>query len=65
VAILMNLSFTGEAIVTATPTPTPAPAATAPPQLATTGGGPLPIGLLLGSVFILLGAAFVMRRRTV
>ena len=66
VAILMNLSFTGEAIVTATPTPTPAPAATAPPQLATTGGGPLPIGLLLGSVVLLLGlAAFVLRRRTV
>ena len=68
VAILMNLSFTGEAIVTATPTPTPtpAPAATAPPQLATTGGGPLPIGLLLGSAVVLLGlAAFVMRRRTV
>ena len=66
VAILMNLSFTGEAIVTATPTPTPAPAAAAPPQLATTGGGPLPIGLLLGSVVLLLGlAAFVMRRRTV
>ncbi len=63
-AILMNLSFTGEAIVTATPTPTPAPAATTPPQLATTGGGELPIGLLLGSILIVFGiAAFALRRR--
>src|SRR5438874_3552681 len=52
-AILMNLSFTGEAIVTGTPTP----AATAPPQLATTGGGELPIGLLLGGSLIVVGLA--------
>src|SRR3989449_1725402 len=59
-AILMNLSFTGEAIVTATPTP----AATAPPQLATTGGGELPIGLLLGSILMVFGlAAIALRRR--
>ena len=59
-AVLMNLSFTGEAIVTTTPTP----AATTPPQLATTGGGELPIGLLLGGILIVVGiAAFTLRRR--
>lgn len=61
-AILMNLAFTGTAVVTATPTP----AATATPttvHLANTGGGaPLwPIGLLLVALGL---AGFAIRRRT-
>jgi hypothetical protein len=63
-AILMNLAFTGTAVVTATPTPTATPAAS---HLATTGGGagdvPLwPIGLLLAAVGLGL-AGIAMRRR--
>jgi len=63
-AILMNLSFTGTAAVTATPTPTAAPTATpATPTLATTGGGmPIwPIGLLLAVLGL---AGLTIRRRT-
>ena len=60
-AILTNLSFTGEST---TPAATPAPAASTPPQLAVTGGGELPIGLLLGGLLIVLGlTAFALRRR--
>ena len=63
-AILMNLSFTGTAAVTATPAPTAAPTATpAAPTLAQTGGGvPLwPIGLALAVVGL---AGLAIRRRT-
>jgi hypothetical protein len=61
-AILMNLAFTGTAVVTATPTPTATPATS---HLATTGGGggdvPLwPIGLLL-AVLGLTGLALQRR----
>jgi hypothetical protein len=53
----------------ATPTPSPTAAPTAAPtastgQLAQTGGGPqLPIGMLLGSGFLLIGLAAVAVRR--
>ena len=65
-AVLMNLSFTGTAVVTATPTPTAAPTATAAPttsHLATTGGGvPVwPIGALLAILGLTILA---IRRRT-
>ena len=63
-AILMNLAFTGTAVVTATPTPTAAPTATpASPTLAQTGGGvPLwPIGLALAALGL---AGLTIRRRT-
>jgi hypothetical protein len=59
-AILTELSFTGEAIVT----PAPAPTGATPPQLAVTGGGELPIGLLLGGMLMVFGlTVFALRRR--
>ncbi len=64
-AILMNLSFTGTAAVTATPTPTAAPTATpTTPTLATTGGG-MPIWPMIGLLLAALGlAGLTIRRRT-
>jgi hypothetical protein len=64
-AILMNLSFTGTAAVTATPTPTAAPTATpTTPTLATTGGG-MPIWPVIGLLLAALGlAGLTIRRRT-
>jgi hypothetical protein len=61
-AILMNLAFTGTAVVTATPTPTPTTS-----HLATTGGGggdvPLwPIGLFLAALGLGLGSLAIRRR---
>jgi hypothetical protein len=63
-AILMNLAFTGTAVVTATPTPTATPAAS---HLATTGGGsgdvPLwPIGVLLAALGLGLASLAIRRR---
>lgn len=63
-AILMNLAFTGTAVVTATPTPTPTPtAAPTTRHLAGTGGGiPLwPVGLVLAALGL---AGVAIRRRT-
>jgi len=63
-AILMNLAFTGTAVVTATPTPTPTTS-----HLATTGGGggggdvPLwPVGLVLAALGFGLGSLAIRRR---
>src|SRR5437870_12654850 len=62
-AILMNLSFTGTAAVTATPTPSPTAAPTTP-TLATTGGG-MPIWPMIGLLLAALGlAGLTIRRRT-
>jgi hypothetical protein len=65
-AVLMNLSFTGTAVVTATPTPSASATAAPAAQLARTGGGPAGLLLLLGALgglVTLAGLSMVARRR--